>query len=256
LGQEDNRNRRRRQLPTIKNKIMCLDFVLAHRTHEYLATEQDKLAYFTHTLQLEASLLPAKRYASHGQITERYFIEKFPLFLSPSSHAATPPVVSFCFVDEGACGLSGFWTFLNRYRGLLTHLRESQVIYVAGPGGHFEAAGKAFARFLNREQAPCDHAAPNPSVARMLEHFEARYAYETQQWSSFDRTKMIRLRNERDEFSGPEVEALYSRWKAKGQAAVVDTLEPKPLSPEPVHSTFSTTILEHNYALFDNVAVI
>src|SRR5665213_2660936 len=41
LGQDDNRNRRTRQLPTIKNKIMGLDFVLAHPRHHYLATEQD-----------------------------------------------------------------------------------------------------------------------------------------------------------------------------------------------------------------------
>jgi hypothetical protein len=126
LGQEDNRNRRRRQLPTIKNKIMCLDFVLAHPTCEYLATELEKLSYFTAALQLEKSLLPVKRYTSHGQITERYFVEKFPIFLSPSSHPAAPPVVSFCFVDEGSAGLSGFWTFLNRYHWLLANLRGNR----------------------------------------------------------------------------------------------------------------------------------
>src|SRR6185503_63503 len=96
-----NRNRRLREPATIKNKLMGFDFVLASRQHEYLATEQEKVDYFTETLQMDRLLLPAKRYASKGQVTERYFVEKFPIFLSPSLKASRPPVVSFCFVDEG-----------------------------------------------------------------------------------------------------------------------------------------------------------
>jgi hypothetical protein len=43
IGEEDNRNRRERRVFTIKNKLMCLDFVLANRRHRFLATESEKL---------------------------------------------------------------------------------------------------------------------------------------------------------------------------------------------------------------------
>src|SRR5437867_2213647 len=46
LGQTDNRNRREKAPLTIKRKLMCLDFVLAHREERYLATESEKVSYF------------------------------------------------------------------------------------------------------------------------------------------------------------------------------------------------------------------
>src|SRR5258708_1877002 len=133
LGQVDNRNRRRRQLPMIKNRIMGLDFVLAHRDYSYLATEQEKLAYFTETLQIPVSNLPAKLY--HGAKTEaataRYFLDKYPMFLSETPDLGRAPVVTFCFVDEGQVTLSHFETFLAQYRKLFASLSEFHLIYVA-----------------------------------------------------------------------------------------------------------------------------
>src|SRR5712692_10542928 len=43
IGEQDNRNRRERQPSTIKNKLMCLDFVLENLSNYYLATEREKL---------------------------------------------------------------------------------------------------------------------------------------------------------------------------------------------------------------------
>lgn len=254
LGQEDNRNRRRRQLPTIKNKVMGLDFVLAHLEKHYLATEQEKLHYFTGTLQLETSVLPAKRYINNGHATDRHFVEKYPIFLSDSVHPAASPVVSFCFVDEGTSGLSAFWTFLVHYRKLFARLREFQIIYVAATPNHFSTAAKAYARFARGEASPNGSTVTLSPTARMLEHFEARQLYETQQWNSFDRAKLLRFRDDRTEFSGPEIEALYERWKTKGHDGLVEILDGREFLHAPNHSNFSTYLLEHNYGLFDSFA--
>src|SRR6266508_1093437 len=64
LGEPDNRNRRPHEWMQVKNKIMGLDFVLAHRDHVYLATEREKVEYFTGTLKIDLTKLPAKLYRS------------------------------------------------------------------------------------------------------------------------------------------------------------------------------------------------
>jgi hypothetical protein len=90
LGQGENRNRRSREVLAIKNKLMGFDFVLAHRRVQFLATEQEKVDYFTRTLELDPSALPAKLYRSRksAAATTRYFIDKYPVFLSPSGQTA------------------------------------------------------------------------------------------------------------------------------------------------------------------------
>jgi hypothetical protein len=124
LGQGENRNRRPREVLTIKNKVMGLDFVLAHRRVHYLATEQEKLDYFTGTLKLDVSQLPGKLYRSRksAAATARYFVDKYPLFLSAEKEKTaapgTPPVVSFCFVDEGMLSTSRFESYLSEYSSL------------------------------------------------------------------------------------------------------------------------------------------
>src|SRR5216684_1977298 len=100
IGEEDNRNRRWRQPYSIKIKLMGLDYVLAHRQHHYLATENEKLNYFCGTLGLKLDCLPTRIYRSQDgrSTTTRYFVDKFPLFLS-GAPGAPSPVVQFCYVD-------------------------------------------------------------------------------------------------------------------------------------------------------------
>ena len=142
LGQGENRHRRARALLAIKNKIMGLDFVLAHRQYSYLATEQEKLDYFTGTLKLDTSILPAKLYRSANSrlTTTRYFVEKYPIFVGEATPPSPSPVGTFCFVDEGSASLSGFETFLDQYGRLFASLPQFRVIYVADRDAHFRPA--------------------------------------------------------------------------------------------------------------------
>ena len=100
IGEQDNRNRRRRQpyrQPySIKIKLMGFDYVLGHREHQYVATETEKLDYFSGTLGIDRSYLPVRIYRSKDWRikTARYFVDKFPLFLS-GAPSATHPVVRF-----------------------------------------------------------------------------------------------------------------------------------------------------------------
>jgi hypothetical protein len=255
LGQVDNRNRRLRQPFTIINKLMALDFVLAHPEHTFLAAEQEKLDYFAGVLTLDRSALPTVLYQSaDGRTrTKRYFVDKYPIFFSATPGPASPLVISFCFVDEGLTTLSRFETYLHNYRGLFASLSAFQVVYVAATPARFEGAKRAFERFL--KSIPNDkNGAADPEFARLPEYFEARLLYETKQFDSFDRARLIRLRNDQEEFFGEKIEALYEQWKAAGDSAILQDPAPKTVTPERICGTFSTYLLEHQYDLFGSLA--
>ena len=92
LGEEDNRNRRERPPFAIKNRLMGLDFVLGHPENTYLATEREKVDFFTGTLGIDRSLLPIKRFVSQQSkaTTDRYFVDKYPIFITPSEDKQSP----------------------------------------------------------------------------------------------------------------------------------------------------------------------
>jgi hypothetical protein len=248
LGQGENRHRRIRALLAIKNKIMCLDFVLGHRGYPDLATEQEKLDYFTGTLKIDASCLPAKLYRStSGAVTTtRYFVEKYPIFLDLSAPQRAQPVVSFSFIDEGAASISGFETFLDHYARLFAALPEFRVIYVADREKHSKSAEELFTRMLAHSQG----SAPDPLISRKLEFFDMRKLYEAKDLASFDRAKLIRFREDSREFSGAENDALYRLWKARGEAAVLVKFGPAASPRAAMRGRFSTCVLDHDYGFF------
>lgn len=250
LGQVDNRNRRQREPLTIKNKLMGLDFVLAHPGHRYLATEQEKVAYFTGALHLPHSVLPTKLYHSAESQTARYFVEKYPIFLPTESPAGQPPVVSFCFVDEGLTTLARFTTFLAQYAGLFAALAQFRLIYVAAAPALFEGARRAFERFVNRGDHAANGIVHGQEIPRLLEHFKARRLYEARDLAGFDRVKLISFRNDRQQFSGAKYDALYERWKTVGAGALLEISAPGNAPAERMCGAFSTCLLEISYDLF------
>lgn len=248
IGQGDNRNRRSRQPLTIKNKLMGLDFVLAHPDYHYLETEQEKLDYFTGTLQISRSVLPAKLYRGpeDGPATARYFIDKYPVF------TAAPAVASFCFVDEGMVGLSRFENFLLHYGSLFRSLPQFRLVFVAARPRLFQAAENRFERFLAQREG-ASASALSRSLPRLLEYFGTRYLHETKQLAGFDRSKLLRLRDDREAFSDRENEDLYERWKLAGDDAVRAVLASESGARRSMCAAFSTHLLEHDYDLFGNL---
>jgi hypothetical protein len=255
LGQGENRNRRAREVLTIKNKLMGFDFVLAHRHVQYLATEQEKVDYFTRTLKLNLSELPAKLYRSRqsSAATARYFVDKYPIFLSPADQEGMPSaaaaVVSFCFVDEGMISLSRFESYLAQYRSLFGSLRGFHLVYVAASEVHFGTAQRLFENFI-RSGSAASTVPSEGSPGQLLEYFEARRLYESGQLASFDRAKLVQLRQARREFSNEEHEALYARWKAGGPTSAIEVSGSETARPPLILGTFSTFLLEHDYELF------
>lgn len=255
LGQEDNRNRRARPAIVIKNKLMCLDFVLDH-PGRYLATEQEKVDYFHGTLQIPAAELPCKLFRSPTSIetTTRCFVDKYPIFLS--EEACPPPVVSFCFVDEGLVTDSHFDSYLRQYAPLFKRMPAFRLIYIAASELPFKPAKKAFEKFFGlRQESPT--ALQDEAVrTRLFAYFEARRLYEAAQLETFDRSKLISLRDDRQAFSGPEYEALYRLWTGQGASAVEHTINRANFASKSAQGIFETVLLKYNYSLFGSVSRI
>ena len=251
LGEPDNRNRREHSPALIKSRLLGLDFVLAHRDYRYLATEREKLDYFSGTLEIALSALPYKRYVSlkTRSSTIRYFVDKYPIFTAEPGPAEPHAGGCFCFVDQGSLTLSAFETYLDQYSSLWRLLSDFHLIYVADSRRLFARAERCFLT-LQSQLERRENERDVRLTKRMLQHFETRRLYEKGELGSFSRDKLIQLRNENDEFSGPENQALYERWRAVEAQASPEISGPNGRLPVSVKATFSTFLVEHRYDFF------
>jgi hypothetical protein len=256
LGEGDNRNRRDRQPLTIKSKLMALDFVLEHPSHRYLATERAKVEYFTGTAKVELAALPTKRYSSKDgtESTARYFVEKFPIYLARSPNAEGSEM-GFAFIDPGATSVSGFETFLDRYRGLFSALPCFRVVYVATRPILFHAAEHLFHRYVRQDRRGSAPAQIDVS-AHLRAYFETRFLYETGDRLAFDREKLIRLRDQRRALAARDTEALYARWRNSREHAATALSQGETAAPAPLRGAFSVCLLSHNYDVFGTLTAL
>ena len=206
IGRENIRNRREHSPEHIRTRLVILDFILAHQGYEYLETETDKLHYFCQQLRIPKALLPAKRYtgAIHSKATERYFVDKFPMFFS--SDPASPPVVTFTFVDPGLQRLDSFATHLLAYGNLFEALPEVRLVYIATRPTHFEAARKAFSTVVNRR--------PKQDAGQeILKYFRLRKAWEAKKYALFSNDDIELLNEYQKKFAGHRCEERYPSWR-------------------------------------------
>jgi hypothetical protein len=245
-----NRNRRWRQPYPVKVKLMGLDFVLAHQQHHYLATEAEKLDYFVGKLGLNHSYLPQRIYKSwHSRnITTRYFVDKFPLFLSGAS-SAPQPVIRFCYVDGSLGKPSGFDTYLLQYEDLFSRLDGFGIIYMAADERMFPKAGRIFGRMCGKG-AEALSIPRDREIERLRAHFRARALFERRETSSFGKAGLDRLREELAEFGGPEYEALYCQWRECGDCILGRSAH----CPEKRSGGFATYRVDHDYELFGELS--
>src|SRR5207244_11896042 len=129
---ESLRTRRRLTLQASRTRRLALDFILANQEYQYLETEAEKVAYFCDQLHIEKGCLPVKLYMGGptSQPTLRYFVDKFPLFMS-FPRPGFSPVVTLSYVDPGLEALTGFVTHLGQYQPLFRELADFRFLYVS-----------------------------------------------------------------------------------------------------------------------------
>ena len=144
IGRDNVRFRRQHSTEYIRTRLIAFDFILRNHDYTYLESEEQKLRYFCDQLGIEKKILPAKRYsgAIKDNFTDRYFVDKFPMFYNPK--ASPPPVVTFSFIDPGFESLDSFKTHVDAYLTLFMKLPKVTLYYVATRDTNFERAQKFF----------------------------------------------------------------------------------------------------------------
>lgn len=206
IGKENIRNRRDHEFQFIKTRLAALDFILANQRHDYFETEGDKVQYFCGLLGVEKHALPTKLYlGTHNpSVTPRYFVDKFPMFLSPNSGFAA---VTFTYIAPEPENLVAFVTHLQSYLPLFRSLKQFRFLFVSPCEPLFP---KARAIFSSVVKAPLEV----PSVAEITRYFQVRKLWESKQFAALRNEDIEFLSEATRKFGAGHIQEIYKEWKA------------------------------------------
>jgi hypothetical protein len=205
IAKENSANRKEAGEIRANVKLRILEFVLDNFNEDYLEEEPDKTRFFTEHRGIGHELLPAKTYPSlrGAQSTARYFVDKFPLFISTDAGTTLMPV--FTYFPEEDERLTNFPTHLNWYKPLFLSLKgQYKLIYVADTAQHFDRAAKQFTAVLSNP-----HQTHSPAL---LKYFRLRKLWEDNKLSQLSARDLAELNQAEKNFSRPDHEKLYQQW--------------------------------------------
>jgi hypothetical protein len=207
IERENIRNRRAHELDFIKNRLAILDFVLAHPDHAYLETEPEKMRFFCGTLGIARHHLPSRVYLGSPQVkpTLRYFVDKFPMFLS-SHPSSVPGPITFTYVHAAASTLLDFTHHLEAYLPLFRQLSDFRFVYASRTDACFAKATEVFRSLV---KIPLE----DQIADQLLRYFRVRRAWDEKQYGAVTDADLLFRNAARSRFSGPRFEALYRGWK-------------------------------------------
>jgi hypothetical protein len=199
IEKQNLRNRRVHEIEFIKRRIAILDFVLANQQYEYLETEAEKVAYFGEKLDINESLLPARLYRSRNSARSsvRYFVDRFPMFLSP--------VVTFTYLHDGANGFSDFVHHLETYLPLFRQLSEFRMLYLSRSDSYFARATQIFDSIV---RIPLE----SDISEDLLRYFRVRKLWNQKRYAEVTDAELIFRNQARSRFKGQIFDALYRDW--------------------------------------------
>lgn len=233
LGQTDNRHRRDQDSFHLRAKVMGLDYVLLHPQFRYLPTEEDKINYFCGTLGIKEGVLPTKVYTgSNNAITQRYFVDKYPIRIDPQTKR-----VAFCYIDDGVYTPPGFNTWLKQYSPLLSALGCAEIVYVATSSSEFPVAQREFAKSFPSIDGILD--------AEVLAYFEQRRRIEERGAVGLTQAHLDTYRRLSRKYQEICFERQYALWRGIAGATA-----------QPLEVGFSTFVLPFCYSFFSRVAKI
>jgi len=239
IERENLRTRKKHELEYVKTRLVALDFVLAHPQHRYLETEAEKVGFFDKEYNVGRAALPVKLYRARksAEVTPRYFVDRFPMFLNGAS---APPVLTFTYVDSGAVTLDGFATHLRAYLGLFQAVRRFEFLYIAPTTRLFQPAESEFHQVLygRREPSKC---------VSLLDYFRVRKAWDAKERvASAD---VVLLKEAQGRYARREFEELYERWR-KGSAKDSDVMATAEQPFGTVKGLFRTLVFGSSLRIF------
>ena len=205
VGESDNRYRRPTTLPRAIERLMVLDAVLAERGRTWLATEQDKLTYFTLTHRIPRQDLPSLTFRAEDAETVRYFPDKLPIALDSDRRTH---IFLYLLTQDLPIDFRGF---LERHGELLRALPAWTVRLLVPPH--------------KRDAIPLYEAAFSEQLASPLRPS----LVEDLRWFFHERRCPPMGANERFDqavraFGAPRFQALYRAWQERGESVLDATM--------------------------------
>jgi hypothetical protein len=192
----------------IRTRLVALDFILRNQSFTFLESEEQKLAFFCDQMGIDKKILPHKRYsgAIKDQHTDRYFVDKFPMFYN--SMFSLPRVMTFSFIDPGFESMDSFKTHLNAYLTLFTKLPKLRLYYVATRDTNFKRAEKIFQGVFHRLWDP-------DAPSGLLDYFRTRWKWDDKQYDKVSKHDMMFVNEAKERFCGDGIEDLYKKWRGE-----------------------------------------
>jgi hypothetical protein len=226
LGIPEHPNRRPHTLTTVLQRMMALDFVLAHPEYEFFPTAAEKVQRFTAEYAIRPDQLPTRQYfafAHRGDrpIAARCFIETLPIFRRPND-----PTVFFAYPWPEQTA-AAFRTFLRWHIPLIEALPHATVLLLVSPQ-----------RATQTE--PCHRVFNEMTHATLLRYFRNRAAWDRGEYASFPPERVWQLRQDEQRYAADRYQTLYRRWQIEGDPATRDAALP----------TFEVHELSHTFDQF------
>jgi hypothetical protein len=137
LGDPESQFRRRKGDAQVRARLMALDYVLENDSDRYLASDEERLRFFTDVRGISSQLFTD----DDGRLFP--LLALFPVSLADRIRP-THSIVRFAFIDEGLVTVEKFLRFLSMAGPLLCAVGSFEVVYVAVADSHFEEAKAAF----------------------------------------------------------------------------------------------------------------
>jgi hypothetical protein len=251
IGEDHSRHRRPAEPAAIMRRLMTLDVVIAHPDDEFLATESEKVTFFTKQCGVPLTELPAKIYTSDrpdGGWTARSFVDRVPIQRTAGSDRVT-----FVYVP-GWSPLGAFAAFLRHYDALFRRLGQGAIRFCSTSAELARTARELCVRTYQPEGRAATLAVTpraDPVTRRdALLHFEARRRFESRAFHTFSQADLDRLREDLRRFSGDRWDAWYQRWCIDGDRAPVPDAPSADALPSRSPVEFIEERLRHSYPLF------
>ena len=207
IGEPDSRHRKPMTLARAVERLMVLDAVLADRDRTWLATEWDKVSYFTLTHRVPRSDLPALVFGAGDAETRRYFPDKLPIGVSDDGRAHT-----FLYLLTRDLPID-FRAFLERHAELLRAL-PTWTLRLLVPRHLTEAIPVYQAAFHEQLAMPL-----HPTMLEELRwYFRARRQRPRDADERFDRAARA--------FGAPRFQTLHRAWLERGDPTLDAALSP------------------------------
>ena len=245
LDKDNLRNRRRLSDELIHTRLLILDFVLAQPDLDYLETESHKLGYFHHQLGIPLSILPGHIYAGIKVLstTKRFFVDRFPIFLIPTStaHNGCDNIPTFTYCDSYGRNLKPFREHLRSYEAFLRQLPAFDFIYAVPDPGKFDRARRMYQRFFGT--------APADSPDDLIGYFKVRKLWDEKKYNSLTREDRDLLRAGSARYAAERFQLAYKKWLAGGatDGNLGAVFEPDSRLPR---IGFHTQLLPNRYDIF------